>query len=340
MHFPDEPTLDQHLSSPSPRLIEEIRAVRSPLLVLGAGGKMGPTLAVMARRAAAEAGHPLEVMAVSRFQNPAARAWLEAQGVRTVVADLLEEDQVRALPEAGDLAYLVGMKFGTATDPSATWVANTLVPAHVTRRFAGTRMVALSTGNVYPFVPVDGAPATEAHALTPLGEYANAAVGRERVLQWASARYQSPMVLVRLSYAVEARYGVLHDIAARLQREEPVPLENGWFNCIWQRDAHDAILRLFQHATCPPLAVNLTGTGVVGVRDAATALGKALDREPVFQGQETSTALLSDVSRMVSLVGAPPTSLEEMLESTASWIRTGGRSLGKPTRFEVKSGRY
>jgi nucleoside-diphosphate-sugar epimerase len=167
MHFPDEPTLDQHLSSPSPRLIEEIRAVRSPLLVLGAGGKMGPTLAVMARRAAAEAGHPLEVMAVSRFQNPAARAWLEAQGVRTVVADLLEEDQVRALPEAGDLAYLVGMKFGTATDPSATWVANTLVPAHVTRRFAGTRMVALSTGNVYPFVPVDGAPATEAHALTP-----------------------------------------------------------------------------------------------------------------------------------------------------------------------------
>ncbi len=338
--FPDEASLDDHLSTPGAQAVSAIAQVRGPLLVLGAGGKMGPTLAVMARRAAEASGHSLRIVAVSRFQNPSAREWLETRGVETISADLLEEEQVRALPDAGAVLYLVGLKFGTASDPSATWVANTVVPAHVARRYAGTRMVALSTGNVYPFVPVQGPPATEAHALTPLGEYANAAVARERVFEWAARRYAIPLVLVRLSYAVEVRYGVLHDLARQVWEGVLVPLANGWFNCLWQRDANEAILQLLAHARTPPLAVNLTGAEVLSVRQVAMELGRRLGRAVQFEGVEAETALLSDTSRMRDLVGGGSANFSEVLEAVADWVRQGGRSLGKPTRFEVRSGRY
>jgi nucleoside-diphosphate-sugar epimerase len=335
-----EEQLDERLSRPTPALELAIRELRSPLVILGAGGKMGPTLAVMAGRAAQQAGHPLEVIAVSRFSNERTRDWLESHGVKTLSCDLLERPAVQKLPDSSNVLFLVGLKFGTRANPGLTWAVNTLTPTHAAERYSSARMVALSTGNVYPLGRVADRGMKEDHPLTPLGEYANAAVARERLLEFHSEEQKTRMVLLRLSYAVELRYGVLVDIAQKVWAREPLDLSMGYFNCIWQGDANEMILRSFSLARKPPLALNLTGTAMLSVRQVARQFGELMKRPPHFAGEEAPNALLSDTSLLASCLGPPATPIEEVIRWVADWISQGKPVLDKPTHFQVRDGMY
>ncbi len=335
-----EAELDDHLTRPSPALIEFIRTLSGRLLVLGAGGKMGPTLAVLARRAADAAGRSLSVVAVSRFSEPGPRQWLEARNVETIRCDLLDATAVGRLPDAENVVYLVGVKFGTAQNPAATWALNTLAPARVCERYPASRIVALSTGNVYPLSDVRRGGSIETDPLTPVGEYANAAVARERIFEFGSRRAGTPLVLLRLCYAIDLRYGTLADIARRIGSGDPVPLATGYFNCIWQGDANEMILRALDLVDSPPTAWNLCRPERFAVREIATGLGERLGRPPRFAGAETTTALLVNAARLCAALGPPRIRIETMLRWTASWVKHGGRDLGRPTRFEVRDGNY
>lgn len=335
-----ETELEEVLTRPSSSLVEFIRTVSSPLLILGAGGKMGPTLAVLARRAADAAGHKLEIVAVSRFSDAGSRRWLEERGVKVLGCDLLDGQGVSRLPDAENLIYLVGLKFGTSQNPAATWAMNTLVPARACERFPRSRIVALSTGNVYPLSEVKRGGSVESDALTPLGEYANAAVARERIFEFHSQRNGTALALLRLFYAVELRYGVLADIARRVHAGQPIPLANGSFNCIWQGDANEMILRALAMVASPPLVWNLCRSEIFSVRQIAVRLGELLGREPVFSGSESATALTANAARICSELGTPRTAVDVMLRWTAHWVKQGGRDLGRPTHFEVRDGNY
>jgi nucleoside-diphosphate-sugar epimerase len=335
-----EDALDDVLTCPRPELVEFIRTVSSPLLILGAGGKMGPTLALLAKRAAEAAEKPLDVVAVSRFADPSLRNWFSRHGVHTMSCDLLQPGALTRLPQTANLIYLIGFKFGTAESPWLTWALNTLVPAHVCERFPHARIVAFSTGNVYPLVPVTSGGAVETVPLTPLGEYPNAAVARERLFEYFSRRQKTPATILRLNYAVELRYGVLLDLAQKVLRGEPIDLTMGHLNCIWQGDANEFALRALALATSPPTVLNLTGPHILSVRDLAKRFGVLLGKPPQFTGTEADTALLSNPSRAGALFGQPPTPLEAMLRWTAHWVLRGGRTLGKPTHFEVRDGKY
>ncbi len=335
-----EAELEQFLTCPRPELCRAITAWSGPLVVLGAGGKMGPSLAVLARQAAKAAGHALEVVAVSRFREPATRDWLEARGVKTVCCDLFDAKAVAQLPDTANLVYLVGLKFGTTENPGATWAANTLVPARVCERYPTARIVALSTGNVYPLTEPGRGGAAEDHPLTPLGEYANAAVARERIFDFCASQQGTRVALLRLSYAVELRYGVLVDIAQKVYRGEPLDLTNGCFNCIWQGDANEAILRTLSLAANPPSAWNLCRPETLELREVAAQFGELLARTPVFAGREAPTALLSNSSRLCALLGTPSVELSTMLQWIAHWVSHGGPTWAKPTHFETRDGRY
>ena len=334
-----EAELDELLTRPSTSLIESAKTFPKTLLILGAGGKMGPTLALLAKRAATQAGINLDVVAASRYSNPEARQWLESRNVTTHVADLLDRKSVENLPEATHVIYLVGLKFGTSDNPSLTWAANTLAPAHVAERFPQARIVALSTGNVYPLTLANSTGATEEQPLTPFGEYANAAVARERIFDYFSRENGMRVALLRLNYAVELRYGVLREIAQQVWSGQPVDLATGWFNCIWQGDANDMILRSFPLTSSPASSWNLTGP-CLKLRDVALQFGEILGCAPVFRGEETDTALLSNSEKLQTCLGPPPTPIQTIIRWTAHWVRSGGRSLNKPTHFEVRDGQY
>jgi nucleoside-diphosphate-sugar epimerase len=338
--FQSEDELDELLTRPRPEQISFVKRLRSPLVILGAGGKMGPSLAVLARRAAEAAGHPLEIIAVSRFSDIPARRWLEVRGVQTLPLDLMNRDDVARLPDTANVLYLVGLKFGTSNDPAQTWAINTVVPALIAQRYPHAAIVALSTGNVYPFVPAPGPGSQEADLLTPLGEYANAAVARERVFEYFARQNATPLVVLRLNYAVDLRYGVLVDIARKVYAGETVDLSMGYFNCIWQGDANNMILRALALARTPPLTMNLTGPQALSVRDVTLRFGELLERPAGIIGSEAPTALLSDSSTACSLLGSPPTAVEEVIRWTADWIKRGGRFLDKPTHFETRDGKY
>jgi nucleoside-diphosphate-sugar epimerase len=335
----DESELEDLLTQPRPALLDFIRSVTSPLLILGAGGKMGPTLAVLAQRAATLAGHRLEVIAVSRFSDESSRRWLESRGVTTISADLFAREAAEKLPDAVDVVYLVGLKFGTSQNPALTWAANTLAPANIAERYASSRLVALSTGNVYPLVSVQSGGAREEHPLTPLGEYSNAAVARERIFEYFSRKHNTRTALLRLSYAVELRYGVLADIASKVHAGEPIDATSGYFNCIWQGDANEMILRALALTTSPPAVFNLSGPSV-SVRELAAKFSEIFGRPANLVGTEARTALLSNTERVCEKLGAPPTPMDDIIRWTAHWVSHGGRSLNKPTHFEVRDGTY
>lgn len=335
-----EAELEEFLARPSPSLVGFIRKITGPLLVLGAGGKMGPTLAVLAKRAAETAGHRLEIVAVSRFSDDASRRWLEKRGVATIRADLLQRQDLEKLPDTREIIYLVGLKFGTQQNPALTWAVNTLAPAHVLERYPKARLVALSTGNVYPLVSTRGRGAEETWPLSPLGEYANAAIARERLFEYFSRRNRTRVALLRLNYAVELRYGVLADIAQRVLAGTPINLANGCFNCIWQGDANEMILRALALATSPAESWNLTSSTSYRVRDIAVRFGELLGRSPRFKARECQTAFLSDSAKLCAALGQPATPLDAMIRWTACWVQSGGRSLAKPTHFEIRDGQY
>ena len=335
----DERALEEALSRPAAADIAAAADLRGDLIILGAGGKMGPTLARLARRAADEAGVRRRVVGVARFSNPAARRALEAAGVETLACDLLEPAAVAGLPDVPNVVYMAGQKFGTTGDEPGTWATNVLAAAIAAQRYRGSRIVAFSTGNVYPLTPVSGAGPRETDPIGPVGEYAQSALGRERVLAHLARAHGTPMAILRLNYAIEPRYGVLRDIAERVRRGEPVDLAMGQVNVIWQRDANAIALRCLAHCAAPPFVLNVTGPAAQ-VRTIAARFGARFGVTPVFRGSEGATALLSDASRARELFGPPAMPLEAMVAAVADWMEGGGASLGKPTHFEEREGRF
>ena len=335
-----ESELEELLSRPPRPVAELFGRLPGPLAIVGGAGKIGPSLVRMACRARELAGTDQQVIVIDRFPDPAVREGLEAAGAETVTSDLLDPDAVAGLPDAADVIYMVGMKFGTSDAPALTWAVNALVPDYVARRYRGSRIVAFSTGCVYDLVPADSDGSLESDPLTPPGEYANSCVARERVLQHRSARDATRMVLVRLNYAVEMRYGVLVDIAQDIAAGRAVDVTMGYANVIWQGEVNAAVLRLLEHAACPALAINLTGPEKLSVRQAALRLAELMGKRVTFTGAEADTALLSNASRAHELLGRPTIPADRMLQWIAHWVGQGGPTLGKPTHFQTRDGKY
>ena len=331
-----EADLDERLSRPTEGVIEVLQQQGGDLLLLGAGGKMGPSLARMARRAL-DPRH--RVVAVSRFSDPTAKTALEASGVETIAADLSDPAAVRALPDFPSIIHMAGQKFGTSAAPHTTWLMNAGVAALVSARFSGRRLVVFSTGNVYPLVPIGSGGARESDPVGPVGEYARSCLTRERLFETAAAA-GSRVAIVRLNYANDLRYGVLVDTARRLWSGEPIPLTMGHVNVIWQGDANARALQCLGIAGSPATVLNLTGPETLSVRRLAEELGLRLGRPPRFEGSEAPDALLSNAARSVELFGPPTVALPTLLDWVAGWLLQGGRLLGKPTHFEERAGRF
>ena len=281
--------LEDRLSEPTPEVVETLRRLEGDLIVLGVAGKMGPSLARMARRASDLAGIRRRIIGVARFSSAGLEAELQRQGIETIRCDLLDEAAVRRLPDAPNVLYLAGMKFGATGQESLTWAMNTHLPAIVCRKFARSRIVAFSTGNVYGLVPAASGGSLETDSPAPVGEYAMSCLGRERMFEHFSRTQGTRVALIRLNYACDLRYGVLVDLAQKVLAGAPVDLGMGWFNTIWQGDANAMTLRCFDHVASPPLALNLTGPEVLNVRETCEKLGKLLGRKPVFTGTESPT---------------------------------------------------
>lgn len=335
-----EAELEDILAEPIPELVAAVRRLRGDILIAGVAGKMGPSLARLAVRASRAAGSSRRVIGVSRFGAPGSREALEASGVETIACDLFDHGAVARLPDAANVVYMAGRKFGTSTDPSPTWATNAFLPGVVAQRFADSRIVAFSTGNVYPLAAVAGNGPSEADPVAPIGEYAEAALARERVLEFFSRRQRTPMAILRLNYAVEPRYGVLRDIADCVAAGKVVDLSMGFVNVVWQRDANAIALRALEHCASPPLVLNVTGYPALRIRDLAVALGRRLGVEPRFEGAEGPTALLSNASRCRELFGPMPVSANEMIDRIAAWVAAGGRSLNLPTHFQEREGAF
>lgn len=336
----NEAALDELMTRPRAALIEFVKTLKGPLLVLGAGGKMGPTLAVLARRAIEAAGAKLDVLAVSRFSNPQSRRWLEERGVKTLSCDLLDPRKVKRLPDAYNIIYLAGFKFGTTDAPWNTWAINTLVPSNVAVRYPESRIVALSSGNIYGLSPVTKGGSVETDVLQPVGEYANACLARERLFEYYSRANNTPIALIRLNYAVEMRYGVLRDVAQKVWDGRPVDVTMGHLNCIWQGDANEYIIRALAETATPAAVLNLTGAPVLAVRDLAEQFSRLMKKPVQFTGQESPEALLSNPARICKKFGKCPTRLKNVLRWTAHWVQQGGATLNKPTHFESKDGKF
>jgi len=337
VHCPtSEPELEELLSTPSDADREALKPLRGNLLMLGASGKMGPSLARLAKRAAPH----LNVIAVARFSEANLRPELERDGIETHSRDLLAAGALASLPEAEHVIYLAARKFGTAGDASPTWATNTVLPALVAQRYAKSRIISWSTGNVYPFVPVDSGGATEETPMSPVGEYGQSALGRERIFEYYSRAQGTPVCMLRLNYAVDLRYGVLVDIARQVQAGDTIDLAMGHVNVIWQGDANSVCLRAWDQCASPPSALNITGPETLTVREIAEAIGQRLGIAPKFTGEPAPTALLSNSSKCRRLFGEPRVSTSQLLDWVVQWMSHGGRLLTKPTHFAVRDGKF
>jgi len=336
----DERGLELALSSPDDTLVQALRRCPGDIMVLGAGGKMGPSLSRMARRALDADGRTDDtVYAVSRWSNGGLEDSLARDGVRTLKADLSIRDELDSLPAAANIVYMAGQKFGTSEAPERTWLLNAVVPQSCAARFRGARTVVFSTGNVYPLVAASGRGSRESDPLVPTGEYAASCVARERLYALAAGG-DTPIAIVRLNYAIDLRYGVFVDLANRIFNDESLDVTTGWVNVIWQGDANRMALMALAHATNPPVVFNVTGRKRLSVRAQAIELGKMLGRTPNIVGQEAPTALLSDAGRMLRRLGKPSVTEERLLSWTAQWLAGGGRRLNKPTNFDVRDGSF
>ena len=332
----DIAALDDLLCRPSQPLIDDLSKVDGDIMILGVAGKMGPTLAGLAKAALPDR----RIIGVARFSDPSVKHWLEVRGIETINCDLLDEAALRALPKAANIMFMAGRKFGAEGDLSLTWAMNAHVPALVAQAFPRARIVAFSTGCVYPFVTVDGKGADESVAPNPPGEYAQSCVGRERMFEYFSRHFGTPGRLFRLNYAIDMRYGVLHDIASKILRGDPIDVSLGHVNFIWQGDAAAQALRCLAHCEVPTSPINVSGHEILSVRDLAARLGALLKRQPVIVGSEQPTAWLTDTSQSVKLFGLPIVEPGRLIAWTADWVARSMPSLGKPTKYEVRDGRY
>jgi len=328
--------LEDEMTRPCDALVRDLGSAPGDIMVLGVGGKMGPTLARMAKRAAPGR----KVVGVARFSQPGLREELQGHGVECIEADLLSREALAALPEAPNIVFMAGRKFGSTGSEWLTWAMNAHVPALVAERFARSRIVAFSTACVYPFVRTDGNGAGEdVPPEAPSGEYANSCVARERMFQHFSHEHRTPGRLLRLSYAIDMRYGVLHDVARKVLKREPIDLAMGHANIIWQGEANDWALRSLAHCDTPTSPLNISGPRI-SIREVAAALGRRLGVQPVLAGTEAPTAWLVDCQEAFRLFGPPRVGLDTMLDWTADWVGRGGDSLGKPTHYEARDGKY
>jgi nucleoside-diphosphate-sugar epimerase len=332
--------LDDLLSTPTPAVIEALAGLDGDILVLGVGGKMGPTLSRLAARALQEAGKENRVIGVARFSNPDLPAWLKNHGVQPLAADLLNPQEVAKLPDAANVVAMTALKFGSSGRPGDTWAVNCWMSANICQRFADSRIAVFSTGNVYPLTPVALGGSLETDPLMPVGEYAASCVGRERLFDYFSRSAGTRVSILRLNYACELRYGVLVDLARQILAGERIDLTMGAVNVIWQGDANAMALQSLAHATSPPIAVNIAGPETLSVRRVCEQLGELLGKPPRFTGSEGPEALLSNGQFGHRLFGYPRVSIQQLLHWIAAWLLRGGELLGKPTKFQVRDGKF
>lgn len=332
--------MDDFISRPTVRAIEVIARAPGPFLVLGAGGKIGLHLSVMLRRALDQLGRKDRVIAVSRFSTLRDRTAFEQRGVETHACDLADPASLQALPDAPTIFFLAGVKFGTATAPDLLRQINVEIPARVAARYARSRIVAFSSGCVYPFVSPASGGAREDTPVSPVGDYAASCVAREEAFTAAAAAHGTPVVLIRLNYSVEFRYGVLVDVAQRVLARQPIDVTTGYMNVIWQTDAVAHSIQALEIAGAPAVPINVTGAEILSVRDIAQRFGAAFGVPVEITGTEAETAWLNDASRSHQLFGAPQTSVDQMVAWIAEWLRNNGQTWGKPTGFERRDGRF
>ncbi len=328
------------LLEPSDDLISDIARLEGDILILGVGGKMGPALAKLAKRAIEKAGSIKKVIGVSRFSESGLKEELNQAGIETISADLLDDDQLHSLPDCKNILYLAGTKFGTTGKETFTWAMNSYLPGRVAQKYKNSRIVVFSTGNVYPLTPVLQGGATEDQLPEPVGEYAQSCLGRERLFQYYSTQNNTPVLIYRLNYANDVSYGVLLDIAKSVHSGKPINLSMGNVNVIWQGDANEMALRALHHCSIPAKLLNITGPETASVRWIAEEFGNLFDKKPQFENEENSTALLSNATESFRLFGYPKVTLKNMMELLAAWIANGGKTIDKPTHFQEREGKF
>ncbi|WP_339320683.1 NAD-dependent epimerase/dehydratase family protein [Paenibacillus sp. FSL R10-2734] len=332
--------LEDRLASPSAALLEELAQLDGDIMLLGVGGKMGPSLARLAVNAIRQAGLDKKVIGVSRFSNNELRRELEEASVEIISADLSDDKALQALPETQNILYMAGNKFGTTGNEHFTWMMNAYLPGRVAERFRNSRIVVFSTGNVYPFTPVSQGGATERTSPNANGEYGQSCLGRERVFEHFSHKNGTPMFIYRLNYAIDLRYGVLLELAKSVRDGLPIDITMGHANVIWQGDANEIALRALLRCSSPPNVMNITGPETLSLRWAANEFGRKLGIEPIFTGEEAPTALLSNAAKAAATFGYPRVSLAEMIDWISDWVGQGGETWNKPTHFQEREGKY
>ena len=336
----DSNKLYESLLLPSETLVSDIAGLKGDILILGVGGKMGPALARLAKQAIDRAGVKKRIMGASRFSEAGLQDELNGLGIETYEADLLQDDQLNSLPEAENVLYLAGTKFGTTGKESFTWAMNSYLPGRVAQKYKNSKIVVFSTGNVYPLTPVLMGGADENLTLQPVGEYAQSCLGRERLFQYYSSLYNTPILIYRLNYANDVTYGVLLEIARSVKEKKPVDLSMGHVNVIWQGDANEIALRALHHCAVPSKILNVAGPETTPVRWIAKEFGKLFGQPPEFVDEEQDTALLSNAAESFRLFGYPKVPLKKMMELIVEWINEGGKIINKPTHFQERTGQF
>ncbi|MEW2922529.1 hypothetical protein AB1A65_13720 [Muricauda sp. ANG21] len=339
-NFECEEALEEAISRPSEALIETMKSIEGDIMFLGVAGKMGISMARMAKRACLEAKLPKRIIGVSRFSNPESQRYLGEIGIEIIKGDLLDKDFMSSLPEVQNVIFLAGMKFGTDGNEARTWAINSYLPGLVAEKFKNSRILAFSTGCVYPLVDVKSGGSKELDFVGPVGEYAQSCLGRERLFEFGSTKHGTPVALIRLNYSVEMRYGVLVDIATKVYNEEPINISMGYANVIWQGDANDMILRALKFCGSPARYLNISGPETLSVREVAIKFGELMNKNVVVKDSENTTAYLVNCSQAYELLGKPKTALNQIIVWTANWILAEKKTHNKPTRFEVRSGNY
>ena len=332
--------IEQELLKPSLALINDIAQLEGDIMLLGVGGKMGPSMARLAKQAVDQSGVQKRIIGVSRFSDVLLQEALSKDGIETYAADLLNEKDLAGLPDVKNIVYLAGNKFGTTGKEAFTWAMNTYLPGRVAERFKNSRIVAFSTGNVYPFLPVSSGGASEEHPVGPVGEYGQSCLGRERIFQYFSSLYNTPTLIYRLNYAVDLRYGVVLEIAKAVYEQRPIDLTTGNVNVIWQGDANEIAIRAFQYCETPAKILNVTGPETLSVQWLANQFGMLFGKAPVFINEPQPTALLNNASEAHRMFGYPKVTIRQIIELTAAWIKEGGETFNKATHFQERAGKF